>query len=252
MGGYSGDEYEYSFTREDVEMFEDVTKSNELGESAGNGAPAAESELAASPSPSRPTPLPSAPSTSDRLAHFERQSKNATEIAGLKPWHEAIVDLQLADPSISQNAIAEHMGVSPAWLSTVMNSDLFREYRRERMSMCQEETHKRIGERLGRIADTALEGIEDKLEEARDEMTLKGYRETADMALKALGFGQKSNGNGAPVNVNLSVSQHTLARAREHMNAQVSEQGNSDGAKEQPTDSGVSENGRTLTIAVGQ
>lgn len=39
--------------------------------------------------------------------------------------HQAMIDLILANPGISQNAIAERFGYTPSWISQVMSSDAF-------------------------------------------------------------------------------------------------------------------------------
>lgn len=46
-------------------------------------------------------------------------------IAKVSYTHDALVDQILANPSISQNALAVHFGYTPAWISQILTSDAF-------------------------------------------------------------------------------------------------------------------------------
>src|SRR2546421_725388 len=46
-------------------------------------------------------------------------------VRGLRYTHEAMVDMLIAEPWISQNELAARFGFSPSWISTVICSDAF-------------------------------------------------------------------------------------------------------------------------------
>ena len=46
--------------------------------------------------------------------------------------HEAMADLILANPAVSQNEIAAYFGYSPGWVSTIITSDAFQAFLAER------------------------------------------------------------------------------------------------------------------------
>ena len=64
--------------------------------------------------PDRPTPVPLQGTASAALA-----------IDRVKYTHDAMIDLIIAQPAISQGELAKHFGYSQPWVSRIMNSDAF-------------------------------------------------------------------------------------------------------------------------------
>lgn len=112
----------------------------------------------------------------------------ANAVARVSYTHDAMIDLIIANPQISQNELAKHFGYTPAWVSRVRNSDAFLA---------------RLAERKGDIVDPALTlSVEEKLRAIVDksaEILLDKLQMTnsADLALKALDLGGKLAGYGA-------------------------------------------------------
>lgn len=49
-----------------------------------------------------------------------------------KPWHEAVIDMMIADPTLTQKDIAARLNKTEGWLSIVRNSDGFKKLYAER------------------------------------------------------------------------------------------------------------------------
>jgi hypothetical protein len=102
--------------------------------------------------------------------------------------HDAMIDLIIADPLISQGQLARHFGYTEGWVSQVFNSDNFRE---------------RLAERKGEVVDPVLKmSIEEKLRGLVDksiEVLMKKLVEAPNgaLAIKALDSGSRALGYGA-------------------------------------------------------
>lgn len=55
----------------------------------------------------------------------EGYSVGRPQVAKVRYSHDAMVDLLIANPGISQNKIAKHFGYTAAWVCTIMASDAF-------------------------------------------------------------------------------------------------------------------------------
>lgn len=119
----------------------------------------------------------------------------ANAIGRVRYTHDAMVDLIIADPSISQGKIASHFGYTQAWVSRVFNSDAFQARLAVRKSdIVDPALTLSIEEKLRALADKSLDVVLDKL-------TLT---QSPDMAMKALELTTKALGYGArQQNVNL-------------------------------------------------
>ena len=49
----------------------------------------------------------------------------AGALARVKFSHDAMIDVIIANPTVSQGEIAKHFGYTQAWVSRIMNSDAF-------------------------------------------------------------------------------------------------------------------------------
>lgn len=78
--------------------------------------------------------------------------------------HEAIADMMLANPMANQNEIAEKLGYTPSWLSTVINSDSFKAYYEERRAEWNSEladtAHRKALEVGIHALDKTMEGLD--------------------------------------------------------------------------------------------
>lgn len=121
-------------------------------------------------------------------APLQGTASAATAVARVNYTHDAMIDLIIANPAISQNDLAKHFGYSVGWVSRVRNSDAFLA---------------RLAERKGDIVDPALTlSVEEKLRSIVDKsaeiiMEKLEKSQSADMAFKALDLAGKLAGYGA-------------------------------------------------------
>jgi hypothetical protein len=119
---------------------------------------------------------------------------------------DAIIDLLLVEPTLTQKDIAIRLKCHPATVGMIMNSDLFRaRYERGRgaQSLALREA---INTRLSRVAFLALELTEEILTEERTAVPLPALVDVADKALARLGYGPKMAANPAVVMINNQTS----------------------------------------------
>jgi len=133
--------------------------------------------------------------------------------------HEAIVDMMLAHPEMKQNDIANKLDLTPAWLSTVVNSDAFRVYYEKRREEYTLELHNKTVRKLYDVALAATEVVLEALGE--DEVDPRFALDAKDKSLHRLGYGP-SKGN-VVLNQNNIVNQYPvdselLQQARERIN----------------------------------
>lgn len=134
-------------------------------------------------------------------------------------WHQAIVDWQFENPGATLQDCAAYFNVTQAWLSTIRNSDAFKGYEMQRRQEHNANVSESVISKVEKLAALTVEVLHERIDAERDSIGLNGVKETADMALKALGFGVPRGGNNnanTQVNVNL-VDASALARARETM-----------------------------------
>lgn len=141
----------------------------------------------------------------------------------LKLWHEVLMDEMILSPRISREELAEKFQTSVQYITNLTTSDLFQHKlaeRRERMGRVVEDTAlARLTGKTARLAEVAIDKLTDTIVRPGSDITLEGVRDTAEMALKSLGFGQTTSRPG-PAVVNQTVvviDRETLASARARM-----------------------------------
>ncbi|NIS77767.1 MAG: hypothetical protein GTO00_09175 [Deltaproteobacteria bacterium] len=147
------------------------------------------------------------------------------QIAKVGWWHEAIVDWMLENPDGKLGECAAHFGRTQGWISVIINSDAFKELLEQRKLLHAHMISLTLTEKLEGIAHQSLDALEESLEAHKDggTMSVGCARDTAEMALKALGYTARSKGalnvNVSPGgNVNISTaSPEVLAEARRKM-----------------------------------
>lgn len=109
-------------------------------------------------------------------------------IAKTSYTHESMVDMILANPEVSQEALATTFGFTQGWVSRVIASDAFQSRLAERKEQLVDPTiAKNLDERLKSLATQSLEIVARKLESA----------DSAAYALEALGLTSRALGYGA-------------------------------------------------------
>ena len=123
-------------------------------------------------------------------------------------WYIRILEEMAAAPAKSLRLLAQRLGVTQSWLSTVINSDAFKEAQRS----FNEQRLNMISAKLGELADQALGELNRRLHEAPNAIPHEDLRETAKLALKSLGLGAEAR--EAP-QTSVAVSLQLLESARE-------------------------------------
>jgi hypothetical protein len=135
-------------------------------------------------------------------------------------WYESLADYMIAHPQATQNEIGLHFGRTPTTISTIIHTDAFKAYYRQRRANYTEQLDAGVRDKLFKLADKSLDQMLATLEKKRDTIPLESLQRASDMALKNLGYGIAApasttvNVNTAPT-VSVAVSLDDLTRARE-------------------------------------
>lgn len=135
----------------------------------------------------------------------------ANAIDRVKYSHDAMIDLMIAQPSVSQGELAQHFGYTQAWVSRVINSDAFQ----ARLALRKEDLVDptivaSIDEKMRAVAAKSLDVVLEKLATVQNfDHALKAFEATT----KAMGYGARQ----APQNVqnNFVVALPTKAASAE-------------------------------------
>ena len=152
---------------------------------------------------------------------FKQDSENAVKT--LNHWHCSLVDYLILHPKTKMGEMAEAFGVTLAWMSRVMNTDLFRTYYNERMADHRKNLTDKVINTAGEVAFNTLHAINQKVESQGAGMKMRDLTNAAELSGKMLGVitpAQKGGGAQATqVNLNFgsSVSPSLLAEARKTM-----------------------------------
>jgi len=118
-------------------------------------------------------------------------------IGKIRYTHDAMIDLIIASPGISQNMLASRFGYTASWVSTIMASDAFRERLAERRAeIVDPALVMEVEERFRAVLTRSLEVLQDKLASPSANVPDQLALRAAELGAKALAVG----GN-APVQV---------------------------------------------------
>lgn len=106
--------------------------------------------------------------------------------------HEAMIDIIIAEPNITQGELAARFNRSQGWISIVMGSDAFQAaLAKRRDDLLDPFLIATLEERFRGLADQSLQVLAEKLEVTKNpELALKAL----EISSKALGFGARNNG----------------------------------------------------------
>jgi hypothetical protein len=102
--------------------------------------------------------------------------------------HEAMIDLIIKNPEMSQNQLAAHFGYTPGWISNVLASDAFQALMASRREeIIDPELKASIEERFRALVIQSLKVLSEKLNKVNpsDNVALRA----AELGAKALGVG---------------------------------------------------------------
>lgn len=116
---------------------------------------------------------------------------NKPAIAKMTYSHEAMVDIIVANPGISQNAIADMFGYTPSWISQIITSDTF-----------QTALAKRREQLVDPLLRATLEGefkalVARSLDILQQKLNRPALEIPDNLALRALEIGSRAAGYGA-------------------------------------------------------
>ncbi len=115
--------------------------------------------------------------------------------------HDAMIDLIIACPSISNGQLAAHFGYTAAWCSMIKSSDAFKARLAARKSELVDPTITlTMEERIQGITERALEVMAEKLEAPASLVSDALVMRAAEFGAKSLGIGSQSA--SAPANPN--------------------------------------------------
>ena len=137
-------------------------------------------------------------------------------------WYESLADFMIANPSATQNEMAAHFGRNPATISTVIATDAFKAYFRQRRSHHAEKLDTVVRDKLFNVASKSLDHMLETLDKKRDTIPLEMLARVSESSLKNLGYGVSPPGGAvtvnvgqAPQSVHVAVSLTDLEQARE-------------------------------------
>lgn len=114
-------------------------------------------------------------------------------ISRVRYSHDAMIDLVLAQPMISQRDIAKHFGYTETWVSVIFNSDAFQARLAQRKAdLVDPILSATLDDRLRAVAQKSLDIVLEKLHQPV--VGFKDALEAATMATKGLGMGQAKQG----------------------------------------------------------
>lgn len=125
--------------------------------------------------------------------------------------HEAMIDLIIARPGISQNQIAAHFGYTPSWISQIISSDAFQTAlakRREQLvdPVIAAEVELQFKSLVSRSLDILHQKLNRPAIEIPDNLALRAL----EIGARAVGYGAKDSSVASPatpVEVNIHLEQ---------------------------------------------
>lgn len=135
---------------------------------------------------------------------------------GIQAVHEAFADYMLLNPGCTLREMGAQFGYSPAWICTVINTDMFKAYFSERRNGIVVAIAEDLPSRLAAAAHLATERIMEVIEKTEDgEMLIDAF----DKVLHRHGYAPNAKGMQGPAQVNVQnnvfyLNKNELAEAR--------------------------------------
>lgn len=131
----------------------------------------------------------------------------AVQIQTISHKHQAIADWLIANPEKTQGECAAAFGITQAWLSIVINSDIFQDYLQQRYAEVATPVVFSLREKLLGVAHRAVEKLGTAVDNSQDPEFILA---AADRALHRLGYAP-AKGPTVAVQNNIAVNAPTLA-----------------------------------------
>ncbi len=139
------------------------------------------------------------------------------ELQRVNYTHHAIMDHMIANPTDKMSDIARKFNYTPAWLSTLVHSDVFQRELTKRRAAWRNVHDARLAGQVTEVAERALKRLAEVFEDD-EPVSPKAANEIAKTALGALGFVQKQE-KAEPANVtnNYNITAEELQLAQNIM-----------------------------------
>lgn len=134
------------------------------------------------------------------IAPLLRIDGEGVQIQKLSHHHLAIMDFMLANPTVPQWALAKQFNRTQAWVSTVVNSDLFQAHLHERRKLIEDAQRENINSRLFSLSEKGLSHLSDAMDDEGTSVAEK--RAITRMSLEAQGVFNNSRTAAAHIVVN--------------------------------------------------
>ena len=129
---------------------------------------------------------------------LEISAKAPDQLKRVRTTHDALVDLILAAPELTQRQLAEKLGRTPQWVYLTINSTVFQERLAERKTELLDPTiMASLEDKLGAVAARSAELLLEKLNMATDVSDLTA---SLNVATRALGYGAGKTTNNSVTN----------------------------------------------------
>lgn len=120
-------------------------------------------------------------------------------IAKVSYTHEAMIDLLLANPALSQQELAAHFGYSASWICQILSSDAFQaKYAERAKDVTDPVVMQAVEKRFKALVLRSLEILAEKLERPSESIPDNLALRTFELASRAAGYGGKQDHTPAP------------------------------------------------------
>ena len=126
----------------------------------------------------------------------------ARGVAKVRYTHDAMIDQILANPCISQNALAIHFGYTAGWVSQIISSDAFQARLAERSKEIVDPLLQiSVKAQFEGLINRSLEILREKLNRPPEMIPDNLALRSADLAAKALGYGARVEQTNVQINM---------------------------------------------------
>ena len=126
----------------------------------------------------------------------------------LRYSHEALIDLMIAQPTLTQNQLADRFGYTPAWISTIITSDAFQaQLAARRKAVVDPILCATVEEQFKAVTQRSLTILQEKLNRPAVEIPDQLAIQSLAIAAKAAGFGARTDLPQSPVSVHVHLNE---------------------------------------------
>jgi len=124
--------------------------------------------------------------------------------------HDAMIDLIIAEPTLTQSQIGARFGYSRSWINVIMSSDAFKSRLAERRGEVVTPVLKAsVEEQLEGLMRSSIQALETEMDKPNPDPNIAV--KALGISSKALGFGQEnSGGRGAPPTLEVLADNITM------------------------------------------